>query len=46
MKSTSRYVFILDGSAVSWKSAKQNSITQSTMEAKFIALEKTSSEAE
>ncbi|KAL6331486.1 hypothetical protein AAG906_011426 [Vitis piasezkii] len=46
MKSTSGYVFILGGSAVSWKSAKQTCITQSTMEAKFIALEKASSEVE
>ena len=40
MKSTSRYVFILDGSAFSWKSAKQTCITRSTMEAEFIALER------
>ena len=46
MKSISGYVFILGGSAVSWKSAKQTYITRSTMEAEFIALEKTSSEAE
>ncbi|RVW44009.1 Retrovirus-related Pol polyprotein from transposon TNT 1-94 [Vitis vinifera] len=46
MKSTSGYVFILGGSAVSWKSAKQTCITQSIMEAKFIALENASSEVE
>ncbi|WJZ95597.1 hypothetical protein VitviT2T_014356 [Vitis vinifera] len=46
MKSTSGYVFILGGSAVSWKSAKQNCITRSTMEAEFIALEKASFKAE
>ncbi|KAJ9684091.1 hypothetical protein PVL29_016537 [Vitis rotundifolia] len=46
MKSTSGYVFILGGSAVSWRSAKQTCITRSTMEAEFIALEKASSEAE
>ncbi|RVW54338.1 Retrovirus-related Pol polyprotein from transposon TNT 1-94 [Vitis vinifera] len=46
MKSTSGYVFILSGSAVSWKSTKQTYITRSTMEAEFIALEKTSFEAE
>ena len=46
MKSTSGYVFILGGSAISWKSAKQACITRSTMKAKFIALEKTSFEAE
>ena len=46
MKSTSGYVFILGGSAVSWKSAKQTCITWSTMEAEFIALEKARSKAE
>ena len=46
MKSTSGYVFIIGGSAVSWKSAKKTCITRSTMEAKFIALEKTNFEAE
>ena len=46
MKSTNGYVFILGGSVVSWKSVKQTCITRSTMEAEFIALEKTSSEAE
>ncbi|RVW64279.1 Retrovirus-related Pol polyprotein from transposon TNT 1-94 [Vitis vinifera] len=46
MKSTSGYVFILGGSAVSWKSAKETCITRSTMEVEFIALEKASSEAE
>ena len=45
MKSTSGYVFILGGSAVSWKSAKQTCITQSIMEAKFITLENASFEA-
>ena len=46
MESTSGYVFILGGSLVSWKSAKQTYIARSTMEAGFIALEKISSEAE
>ncbi|KAL6315888.1 hypothetical protein AAG906_013232 [Vitis piasezkii] len=46
MKSTSGYVFTLGGSAVSWKSAKQTCIMQSTMETEFIALEKTISKAE
>ena len=46
MKSTSGYVLILGGSAVSWKSAKQTCIIRSTMEVEFIALEKTSSEVE
>ena len=46
MKSTSRYVFILGGSAVSQKLVKQTCITRYAMEAAFIALEKTSSKAE
>ena len=46
MKSTSGYVFILGGSVVSWKSAKQTCITRSTMETEFITLEKTSFEVE
>ena len=46
MKSTSGYDFILGGSAISWKSAKQTYITRSTMETEFIALEKTSYEVE
>ncbi|RVW45274.1 Retrovirus-related Pol polyprotein from transposon TNT 1-94 [Vitis vinifera] len=45
MESTSGYVFILGESAFSWKFAKQTRITWSTMEAEFIALEKTSFEA-
>ena len=36
MKSISRYVFILSGSAVSWKSVKQTCITRSTMEAEWL----------
>ena len=46
MKSTKEYVFILGGSAVSWKYAKQTCITRSTMEVDFITLEKPSSELE
>ncbi|RVX01145.1 Retrovirus-related Pol polyprotein from transposon TNT 1-94 [Vitis vinifera] len=46
MKSTNEYVFILGGSAVSWKYAKQTCITRSTMEVDFITLEKPSSELE
>ena len=45
MKFTSGYVFTLKGGAVSWKSSKKTYITCSTMEAKFIALEKASFEA-
>ena len=46
MKSTSGYVFILGGSAISQKSTKQTCITWSTVEAEFIALKKVSFEAE
>ena len=46
MESTSGYVFILCGSAVSWKFAKQTCTTRSTMEVEFIALGKTSFEVE
>ena len=40
LKSTNGYVFTLGGAAVSWKSSKQTCITRSTMESKFIALDK------
>lgn len=46
VKSTSGYVFILGGGAVSWKSSKQTCIARSTMESKFIALDKAGEEAE
>ena len=36
-KSTSGYVFTLGGGAVSWRSVKQSSITDSTMEVEYIA---------
>nr|CAN82742.1 hypothetical protein VITISV_027507 [Vitis vinifera] len=36
-KSTSGYVFMLAGGAVSWRSAKQTLITTSTMEAEFVS---------
>ena len=39
IESTSDYIFIIDGSAVSWKSSKQGLTVQSTMESGFIALE-------
>ena len=44
-KSTSSYVFTLVGAAVSWKSSKQTVITRSTMESKFITLDKYGEEA-
>ena len=46
VKSTSGYVFILGGGAVSWKSSKQICIARSTMESEFIALDKAGEEAE
>nr|CAN64403.1 hypothetical protein VITISV_024940 [Vitis vinifera] len=41
-KSTSGYIFMLAGEAVSWKSVKQTLIASSTMEVEFIACYKTS----
>ena len=46
VKSTSGYVFILGGGAVSWKSSKKTCIARSTMESEFIALDKAGEEAE
>mgnify|MGYP003703585753 CR=1 FL=1 len=45
-KSTSGYVFTLRRLAVSWKSSKQTCISRSTMESKFIALDKATKEVE
>ena len=45
-KSTSGYVFLLGGAAVSWKSTKQTVITRSSMESEFVALDKCGEEAE
>ena len=36
-KSQSRYVFTLNGGAMSWKSSKQNTIADSTIEVEYIA---------
>ena len=36
-KSTSGYVFTFGGRAISWRSVKQSSIADSTMEAEYIA---------
>ena len=44
-KTTSKYVFTLRGTAVSWKSSKQTVITRSTIEAEFVALEKCGEES-
>ncbi|PHU28774.1 hypothetical protein BC332_00867 [Capsicum chinense] len=46
VKSTSGYVFTIDGGAVSWKSSKQTCIARSIMESEFIALDKAGEEAE
>ena len=37
-KSTSGWIFTLEGAAISWASKKQTCISHSTMEAEFIAL--------
>ncbi|XP_073017971.1 secreted RxLR effector protein 161-like [Primulina eburnea] len=37
MKSTSGYIYLLAGGAISWKSAKQSLIASSTMAAEFVA---------
>lgn len=37
MKSTSGYVYLLAGGAISWKNAKQSLVAPSTMAAEFIA---------
>ncbi|KAL4032876.1 hypothetical protein IC575_005959 [Cucumis melo] len=46
VNSTSGYVFLLGGGAISWKSAKQTCIARSTMESEIIALELAGQEAE
>jgi hypothetical protein len=42
----SGYVFMLAGATVSWRSCKQTVLTKSTTEAKLVALETTTNEAE
>ena len=44
-KSTSGYVFTLGGAAISWRSVKQTSIADSTMEAEYIAASEAAKEA-
>ena len=44
-KSTSKYVFMLSGGAVSWSSKKQKCITLSTAEAEYIALSSAAQES-
>ncbi|KAJ9552036.1 hypothetical protein OSB04_016081 [Centaurea solstitialis] len=45
-RSTSGYVFTLEGADISWKSSKQTVIVRSTMESEFIALDKCGEEGE
>ncbi|CAA0829056.1 cysteine-rich RLK (RECEPTOR-like protein kinase) 8, partial [Striga hermonthica] len=44
-KSTSGYVFTLGGGAISWRSAKQKCVADSTMEAEYIAASEPAKEA-
>ena len=44
--STSGWVFLLGGGAISWSSKKQSCITDSTMESEFVALSAAGKEAE
>ncbi|XP_046841894.1 secreted RxLR effector protein 161-like [Xenia sp. Carnegie-2017] len=44
-KSTSGYIFIMNGAAVSWKSKKQSCVALSTAEAEYIALRSAVQEA-
>ena len=43
-KSTSGYIFMLGGGAVSWKSRKQTCVALSTAEAEYVALANTTQE--
>ena len=44
-KSTSGYIYLLGGAAISWKSSKQSCVALSTTEAEYIALSSASQEA-
>ena len=44
-KSTSGYVFTLGGGAISWRTVKQSSIVDSTMESEYIATSEVAKEA-
>jgi hypothetical protein len=43
-KSQSGYVFMINGGAVSWKSSKQETVADSTIEAEYIAASKAAKE--
>ena len=44
-KSTSGYVFTLGGGAISWRSVKQKCVSDSTMEAEYVAASEAAKEA-
>ena len=44
-KSQSGYIFILNGAAVSWRSAKQSVVAKSSTESEYIAASEAASEA-
>ncbi|KAL1223092.1 Retrovirus-related Pol polyprotein from transposon TNT 1-94 [Cardamine amara subsp. amara] len=44
-RSQSGYVFCLNGSAISWKSSKQSTVADSTIEAEYIAASEAANEA-
>ena len=46
IKSTTGYIFLLGGAAISWGSRKQTIISRSTMEVELIALDTTCTEAQ
>ena len=46
IRSTSGYIFVLGGAAISWKSCKQTCIARSTMESEFVALDLAADEAD
>ncbi|GJS06366.1 hypothetical protein Tco_0363162 [Tanacetum coccineum] len=45
LRSQTRYVFVMNGGAIDWKSSKQSTTTMSSKEAKYIAASKAAMEA-